>query len=151
MSRQDKRNPMGVPLAEWFPREISHQFSGMASPTAGPAACLIELYRGKSGSRDAETGVIWNRSEKFVHFSSNRGPDIVAVLKRVGDEGIVAFIPPISLEDELILYIKLARTRRAWAVVRVLRAAGDDDAEDEGADAGDEQDEAESQDEEEVD
>ena len=121
----------------------------MAKPTAGTSSALIELYRGKSGSRDAETGVIWNRSEKFVHFSSNRGPDIVAVLKRVGDEGIVAFIPPINLEDELILYIKLARTRRAWAVVRVLRAAGETD-EDE-PDAGDEQDDAESQGEEEED
>ena len=140
---------MCVPLAEWFPREISHPFSGMAKPTAGTSSALIELYRGKSGSRDAETGVIWNRSEKFVHFSSNRGPDIVAVLKRVGDEGIVAFIPPINLEDELILYIKLARTRRAWAVVRVLRAAGETD-EDE-PDAGDEQDDAESQGEEEED
>ena len=136
---------MEVPLAEWFPREISHPFSGMARPTAGTSAALIELYRGKSGSRDAETGVIWNRSEKFIHFSSNRGPDIVAVLKRVGDDGIVAFIPPINLEDELILYIRLDRTRRAWAVVRVLRSGAEEEAdEDEAADAGDDADDAES-------
>jgi len=147
----DKRNPMGVPLAEWFPRDNSHPFSGMAKPTAGTAAALIEAYRGKSGGRDAETGVIWNRSEKFVHFSSNRGPDIIAVLKRVGDEGVLAFLPPHNLEDELILYIKLERTRRAWAVVRVLRAPGEQPEEDEQADAGDEQDEAESSDEEEMD
>ena len=144
MSRDD-RNPHGIPHAGWR----TGAMAGMAHPTRGTADALIEIYRSKSGGRDAETGVIWNRAEKFVHFSSSRGPDIVSVLKRVGDDGILAFMPPRDedLEDDLILYIKLDRTRRAWAVVRVARG-GEDEAEpeDEAADACDEPADAESND-----
>jgi hypothetical protein len=121
--------------------------AGMAYPTRGTADSLIELYRSKSGGRDAETGVIWNRAEKFIHFGSSRGPDIVAVLKRAGDDGILAFLPPRDeeLEDDLILYIKLDRTRRAWAVVKVARGGEDEcEDEDEAAEACDEPADAES-------
>jgi hypothetical protein len=140
-----RQNLFNIPTAGWHKGNLA----GYAVPTAGTAAALIELYRVKSGGRDAETGVIWNRAEKFVHFSSNRGPDIVAVLKRIGDEGILAFMPPISLEDDLLMCIKTERTRRAWAVVKVLRAGGEDedeesDSDDLAADACDEPEDEES-------
>lgn len=140
MSNQNLYN---IPIGGWHTGGLA----GYAKPTAGTASALIELYKVKSGGRDAETGVIWNRAEKFIRFGSNRGPDIVAVLKRVGDEGILAFMPPINLEDDLLMCIRLERTRRAWAVVKVLRSGAEDeepDQDDLAADAGDEPDDEES-------
>jgi len=144
----NRQNPYNIPTAGWHTGNLA----GYARPSVGTAAALIELFRVKSGGRDAETGVIWNRAEKFVHFGSSRGPDIVAVLKRVGDDGLLAFMPPISLEDDLMLCIKLERTRRAWAVVKVFRGGAEEedeeqDADDLAADACDEPEDAESNDE----
>jgi len=137
MAELDKRNPLRIPIAGWHTGDLK----GFAIPTAGSAAALIEIYRGKSGGRDAESSVIWNRAEKYIHFCSDRGPDVVAVLKRIGDEGILAFIPPLEPGDALLMYVKNSCVRRAWAVVRAIRQ---DDAEDEADQAGDEPDEAES-------
>lgn len=138
------KNPLGVPLGGWHEGDRFSPLRGMAIPTPGTAAALIELYRGKSGGRDAETSVIWNRAEKYIHFCSDRGPDVVSVLKRIGDDGILAFVPPLEPGDALIMYVKLGCTRRAWAVVRAVKGPiADAEDEDSPADAGDEQDEAE--------
>jgi hypothetical protein len=144
MAELDKRNPLSIPIAGWHTGDLK----GFAIPAPGSAAALIEIYRGKSGGRDAESSVIWNRAEKYIHFCSDRGPDVVAVLKRIGDEGILAFIPPLELGDALLMYVKNSCVRRAWAVVRAIRQ---DDAEDEADQAGDEPDESESNDAEEED
>jgi hypothetical protein len=138
------RNPLGVPLGGWHEGERYSPIRGMAIPTQGTAAALVELYKGKSGGRDAETSVIWNRAEKYIHFCSDRGPDVVSVLKRIGDEGILAFIPPLEVGDALLMYVKLGCTRRAWAVVRAVKGPIEDPPDDaEPADACDEREDAE--------
>lgn len=133
----DNRNPMGVPIAGWHTGALR----GFAIPAKGTADALIEIYRAKSGGRDAETSVIWNRAESYIHFCSDRGPDVVSVLKRIGDSGIIALIPPMEPGDSLMLYIRNDCTRRAWAVVRAVRGEDDEDPSDQ---AGDEPLEAES-------
>ena len=138
------RNPLCVPIGGWHEGERFSPTRGMAIPTQGTAAALIELYKGKSGGRDAETSVIWNRAEKYIHFCSDRGPDVVSVLKRIGDEGILAFVPPLEVGDALQMYVKLGCTRRAWAVVRAVKGPIEEAPDDaEPADAGDERDDAE--------
>ena len=119
------RNPLGIPHGGWFPS--GHQFRGMAAPTQGTVDALVEIYKGRSGGKDAETSVIWGRTEKFIHISSDRGPDIVSIVRRVGDEGILAFRPPEREGDCLLLYVKLEMSRRAWAVVRANRSAQEEE------------------------
>ena len=130
-----KKNPLGIPVGGWID---SGDLRGLALPTVGTAGALIEAYRGKSGGRDAETSVTWSRGEPYIRFSSDRGPDVISVLKRAGDEGIYAFTPPEDGGDTLFLYLRSEVARRAWAVVRAARGG---DAQDEGDptdDAGDE-------------
>jgi hypothetical protein len=135
------KNPLGVPLGGWHEGDRFSPLRGMAIPTPGTAAALIELYRGKSGGRDAETSVIWGRGEPFIHVSSDRGPDIISILKRIGDEGIHGFIPPQRAGDTLFLYVREGCARRAWAVVRAIRRGDDESDEGEGdpAESDDEQ------------
>ena len=118
MGGRDRRNPLDVPVGGWSTSAGNSEF---ALPTAGTAEALMELYRGKSGGRDAETSVIWGRGEPFIHVSSDRGPDIISILKRIGDEGIHGFIPPQRAGDTLFLYVREGCARRAWAVVRATR------------------------------
>jgi hypothetical protein len=132
MGLRDARNPMGVPMAGWITSNGNSEF---ALPTAGTADALIEIYRGKSGGRDAETSVIWGRGEPYIHISSDRGPDIISILKRIGDAGIYGFIPPQRAGDTLFLYVRDDCSRRAWAVVRSIRK-------DEGEQDGDPPDDA---------
>jgi hypothetical protein len=131
---KDKRNPIGIPTGGWI---TEGDLRGLALPATGTASALIELYRGKSGGRDAETSVTWCRGEPYVHFSSDRGPDVISVLKRAGDEGIYAFVPPTAAGDTLFIYLRQERSRRAWAVVRAGRGGEGQDDEDSPADAGD--------------
>jgi hypothetical protein len=133
--KKDKTNPMGIPIGGWID---AGDLRGLALPTPGTAAALIEAYRGKSGGRDAETSVLWSRGEPYVHFCSDRGPDVIAVLRRAGDQGIYAFSPPQEPGDTLFLYLRPEVTRRAWAIVRATRGAEEGDDEDQLADAGDE-------------
>ena len=140
----DKQNPLGIPIAGWHTGDLR----GFAIPTKGTAEALIEIYKSKSGGRDAESSVIWNRAESYIHFCSDRGPDIVSVLRRIGDGGILAVMLPNEPGDSVMLYIKNECVRRAWAVVRAVR--GDD--EEGAADAAcDEPSEAEATDSEEED
>lgn len=140
-------NPLDIPIAGWHGGEKFSPLRGMAAPTQGTAAALIEIYRGKSGGRDAETSVIWNRAEKYIHFCSDRGPDVVSVLRRIGDDGILGFTPPLEPGDALIMYIKLSCTRRAWAVVRAPRRGDCGDDDDSDSDAGSDQEPADDQEE----
>ena len=131
--RRDSANPHRIPVGGWVE---TGDLRGLALPTLGTAAALIELYRGKSGGRDAETSVTWSRGVSYVSFSSDRGPDVISVLRRAGDEGIHAFVPPQSASDTLFLYLRQESTRRAWAVARASRGGEDLSEEDPQDDAG---------------
>ena len=128
-------NPLGIPTAGTIP---DGDLRGVYLPAPGTASALIDAYRGKSGSRDAETGVTWSRGTPYIGFSSDRGPDIISVLRRIGDDGIYGFIPPRDAGDTLFMYVKAGCSRRAWAVVRNIRGADDASGDDQLDDAGDE-------------
>lgn len=130
----DPRNPLDIPIGGWIAKG---DLRGYALPTTGTAAALIELYKGKNGSKEAETCVIWGKSDPYVSFTSDRGPDVISVLKRSGDAGIVAFRPITQYDDTLCLYLTRESTRRVWAIVRVGRKSEDGDPTSEAEDEGD--------------
>ena len=134
MGARDDRNPLHIPTSGVID---SGDLRGVYLPAAGTASALISAYKGKSGSRDAETGVTWSRGMPYICFSSDRGPDIISVLRRIGDDGIYGFLPPRDAGDTLFMYVKSSCSRRAWAVVRAIKGDDDQEEDDQSPDACD--------------
>lgn len=80
-------------------------------PLPGLCSRLVEIYRGKGGSPESETLIMWSKCNDYVSFSSCRGRDIAAIARRVGDDGIASFKVPDKYNWPIMIQIKSDRFR----------------------------------------
>lgn len=81
-------------------------------PLPGLAAGLVEIYRGRGGGPDAETIVSWHKwTPDRVSLCSDCGRDIAAIVRRVGDDGILSFKVPDKPAWPIFIDIRADRFR----------------------------------------
>lgn len=82
------------------------------SPQPGLAKGLIEIYRGRGGGPEAETAVSWHKwAPDRISLCSDCGRDIAAIVRRVGDDGILSFKVPERPTWPIFIDIKADRFR----------------------------------------
>lgn len=118
-----------LPGKPWGGRGPSGKpWDGWQTPLPGLAKRLVEIYKGRGGGPEAESNVAWHKWATHIDFSSDRGRDVAAVAKRVGDSGIVGFRIPDRPDWPIFLTIRGNLFRTAAHAFKAKR--GDDDNDD---------------------
>lgn len=125
------RNLPGVPLEPL--KTGRSRWQEYQRPKPGTAAQLVEIYKGKGGGPESESVVLWSKwQDDVVQFTSDRGRDIAAVVKRLGDDGIHSFKVPDKPDWPIFINAKADRFRTvAHAFKAAKRDADEDDDSDE--------------------
>jgi hypothetical protein len=122
------RNAPGEPIGPLAAGQERWQV--MQRPLPGLAGQLIEIYKGKGGGPDSESCFGWTKWEDFIHFSSCRGRDIAALVRRVGDDGIHSFKVPERFGWPICINVKAERFRTAAHAFKATRKAAGANEED---------------------
>ena len=92
-------------------------------PLPGLCSRLVEIYRGKGGSPESETLIMWSKCDDYITFSSCRGRDIAAIARRVGDDGILSFKVPDRYNWPIMILIKSDRFRSMAHAFKAAKSA----------------------------
>lgn len=126
------RNLPGTPMVSLAPNQEKWQV--YQRPVPGTAARLIEIYKGKGGGPESESGFTWSKWKDTISFSSCRGRDIAALARRLGDDGISGFMIPSRPDWPIFIDVKPERFRTAAHAFKAAPRA-DGEADDDGEDS----------------